>query len=173
MLTGGDTQGAVVIANTAIVASSARPAHPGEYISIFCTGLGAVTNQPATGAAPSQLSQTIATPSVKIGTLDAAVSFSGLAPGFVGLYQVNVQVPANAPAGRARAALDHHRRRAIQRGHLRDRAVVIYHREDRRLAAVWRRSDRASFRIQHQVGRVWRQLARAPNWKHRPPCRPE
>jgi uncharacterized protein (TIGR03437 family) len=30
MLTGGDTQGAVVIANTAIVASSARPAHPGE-----------------------------------------------------------------------------------------------------------------------------------------------
>ena len=29
------------------------------------------------------------------------VSFSGLAPGFVGLYQVNVQVPANAPVGDA------------------------------------------------------------------------
>jgi len=29
----------------------------------------------------------------------ASVMFSGLAPGFVGLYQVNAQVPAGAPAG--------------------------------------------------------------------------
>jgi uncharacterized protein (TIGR03437 family) len=29
------------------------------------------------------------------------VIFSGLAPGFVGLYQVNVQVPAAAPSGAA------------------------------------------------------------------------
>jgi uncharacterized protein (TIGR03437 family) len=27
------------------------------------------------------------------------VTFAGLAPGWVGLYQVNVQVPANAPVG--------------------------------------------------------------------------
>jgi uncharacterized protein (TIGR03437 family) len=27
------------------------------------------------------------------------VSFSGLTPGFIGLYQVNVQVPADAPPG--------------------------------------------------------------------------
>jgi uncharacterized protein (TIGR03437 family) len=31
----------------------------------------------------------------------AYVSFAGLAPGWVGLYQVNVQVPANAPVGDA------------------------------------------------------------------------
>ena len=31
----------------------------------------------------------------------AQVSFSGLAPGAVGLYQVNVQVPVGAPAGDA------------------------------------------------------------------------
>jgi uncharacterized protein (TIGR03437 family) len=31
--------------------------------------------------------------------LPAAVVFSGLAPGFVGLYQVNLQGPAEAPAG--------------------------------------------------------------------------
>jgi uncharacterized protein (TIGR03437 family) len=31
----------------------------------------------------------------------ATVSFSGLAPGFFGLYQVNVQVPQNAPVGSA------------------------------------------------------------------------
>ncbi|MCH8268298.1 MAG: hypothetical protein IH846_12330 [Acidobacteria bacterium] len=29
------------------------------------------------------------------------VRSSGLAPGFVGLYQVNVQVPSNAPTGEA------------------------------------------------------------------------
>ncbi len=36
-----------------------------------------------------------------IGGIPATVSFSGLAPGFVGLYQVNVEVPANAPVGDA------------------------------------------------------------------------
>jgi uncharacterized protein (TIGR03437 family) len=29
------------------------------------------------------------------------VSFSGLVPGLVGLYQINLQVPANAPIGDA------------------------------------------------------------------------
>jgi uncharacterized protein (TIGR03437 family) len=38
---------------------------------------------------------------VTIGGVPARVTFSGLAPGFVGLYQVNVQVPPGAPAGDA------------------------------------------------------------------------
>ena len=29
----------------------------------------------------------------------ARVAFAGLAPGFVGLYQVNAQVPASSPSG--------------------------------------------------------------------------
>jgi len=97
----GDPQGAVVIANTAILASAARPAHPGEYVSIFCTGLGAVTNQPPTGvpAPSSPPAATVATPTVRIGDVDVVLSFSGLAPGFVGLYQVNVGIPSNAPIG--------------------------------------------------------------------------
>jgi uncharacterized protein (TIGR03437 family) len=97
----GGTQGAVVISNTAVLASPARAAHPGEYVSIYCTGLGAVTNQPATGypAPASPLAATIETPTVKIGGIAATVRFSGLAPGFVGLYQVDVQVPADAPTG--------------------------------------------------------------------------
>ncbi len=40
-------------------------------------------------------------PTVTIGDVPAVVNFSGLAPGFVGLYQVNVEVPANAPTGEA------------------------------------------------------------------------
>jgi trimeric autotransporter adhesin len=78
------------------------PAVRGSYVSIYCTGLGDVTNRPANGApAPpgAPYSETLVTPTVTIGGVPATVSFSGLAPNYVGLYQVNVQVPANAPAG--------------------------------------------------------------------------
>ena len=37
---------------------------------------------------------TLSTPIVSVGGASAPVTFSGLAPGFVGLYQVNIQVPA-------------------------------------------------------------------------------
>jgi len=103
-------QAAVLIAGTtSIVAplgafAGSRPAQTGEYITIYCTGLGAVTNQPATGAlsASSPLSYTSGSAvTVSIGGINAPVSFSGLAPGFLGLYQVNVQVPAKSPTGPA------------------------------------------------------------------------
>jgi uncharacterized protein (TIGR03437 family) len=99
----GTGQGAILLANSDVLAApagsvpgrAAQPATPGGHITIFCTGLGDVTNRPESGTAASgdPLSRTIATPSVSIGGLPATVSFSGLAPGFVGLYQVNVQVP--------------------------------------------------------------------------------
>jgi uncharacterized protein (TIGR03437 family) len=80
----------------------ARPANPGEYVSIYCTGLGDVTNRPANGAAAPggpTYSETVLKPTVTIGGMQAIVTYSGLAPGYVGLYQVNVQVPANATPG--------------------------------------------------------------------------
>jgi uncharacterized protein (TIGR03437 family) len=62
-----------------------------------------VTHQPATGAPASSgtLSQTTNTVTVAIGNVPATVPFAGLAPGYVGLYQVNVLVPATAPVGDA------------------------------------------------------------------------
>lgn len=45
------------------------------------------------------LSWTILPVSVKIGGVEATVLFSGLAPGFTGLYQVNVLVPSGVPTG--------------------------------------------------------------------------
>ena len=105
----GTGQGAVLIAGTATLAApsgsipgtDSRPARQGEYLIIYCIGLGQVTNQPASGfpARPDPLSQTPETPVVTIGGIPATVSFGGLAPGFVGLYQVNVQVPGNVPSG--------------------------------------------------------------------------
>jgi uncharacterized protein (TIGR03437 family) len=47
------------------------------------------------------LVSTAVLPTATIGGQPAVVLFSGLAPGFVGLYQVNVTVPANAPSGSA------------------------------------------------------------------------
>jgi uncharacterized protein (TIGR03437 family) len=54
-----------------------------------------VTGKPAstTSLQPTTPQQATAT----IGSVPAPVSFSGLTPGFTGLYQVNVQIPANVP----------------------------------------------------------------------------
>jgi len=107
----GTGQGAVLIAATGEIAAplgsiagrTARPVKRGEFLSIYCTGLGPVANQPVNGAASpaNPLPTTMNTPAVTIGGATAPVSFSGLAPGFVALYQVNVQVPDNAPTGSA------------------------------------------------------------------------
>ena len=47
----------------------------------------------------SPLYLTVLTPSVTIGGQPPTVVFSGLGPGYSGLYQVDVQIPANAPSG--------------------------------------------------------------------------
>ncbi len=94
-------QGAIENVAGAVVDSNS-PAHAGDYILIFATGLGMVTKQPATGAvalAAPLLSNLIVYPSATIGGVSAPVSFAGLAPGYIGLYQVNVQVPQGVAAG--------------------------------------------------------------------------
>jgi uncharacterized protein (TIGR03437 family) len=96
----GTGQGAILDSSYHLVDSS-NPATDGTTtILIYCTGLGPVTNQPATGSpAPSSpLAKTTAPPTVTIGGTPASVSFSGLAPGYVGLYQVNALV-LSAPPG--------------------------------------------------------------------------
>jgi uncharacterized protein (TIGR03437 family) len=86
--------------NYAII-NSANPARRNHTIQVFMNGLGPVDNQPATGEAAkaSPLSRTLATVTATIGGVTANVSFSGLAPGFEGLNQVNIDVPAGAPTG--------------------------------------------------------------------------
>jgi uncharacterized protein (TIGR03437 family) len=83
------------------VVNAANPARRGQAVQLYANGLGPVTNQPASGdPAPSApLAQTTSPAVVTIGGQQAAVSFSGLAPGFAGLYQVNVVVPDGVSAG--------------------------------------------------------------------------
>jgi uncharacterized protein (TIGR03437 family) len=105
----GTGQGAIQIANTTTFAApagsiqGASPAHIGDYLTIYCTGLGDVTNRPANGVASptSPLAQTLLTATATVGGIAAPVTFSGLTPGFVALYQVNVQVPPGVATGNA------------------------------------------------------------------------
>jgi uncharacterized protein (TIGR03437 family) len=81
--------------------TASNPASAGDALLIFCTGLGTVSPTVAAGAATpaSPLSHTDNPVTVTIGGQSATVLFAGLAPGFVGLYQVNVTVPKGiAPA---------------------------------------------------------------------------
>lgn len=81
--------------------SSSNPARRGQVAQLYVNGLGAVNNTPRSGqVSPSNpLASTNATPEVRIGGRVAQLLFSGLAPGIVGLYQVNVIVPNDAPTG--------------------------------------------------------------------------
>jgi uncharacterized protein (TIGR03437 family) len=78
-----------------------HPAVRGQTIAIFVNGLGPVSNTPGSGdpSGAQNLSQTPVLASVTIGGANAQVVFSGLTPGVVGLYQVNVTVPAGIAAG--------------------------------------------------------------------------
>jgi uncharacterized protein (TIGR03437 family) len=84
---------------TLIAAGS--PLAPGEYAFLYATGLGDVTNPPPTGsgALASPLSVARATVEVLIGERSCPVQFAGLAPGLVGVFQINFQAPAGIPGG--------------------------------------------------------------------------
>src|SRR5271157_1326880 len=94
---GGNNFGVILHANYQL-ADTGHPVKAPETVLIYCTGLGAVHSPPADGAA-AVAQTTVATPTVTIGGVPGTVAFSGLAPGFAGLNQVNVVIPQGVPSG--------------------------------------------------------------------------
>jgi uncharacterized protein (TIGR03437 family) len=104
----GSGAGVVTNAITAQLIDASNPATASDYLTLYCTGLGALVGpngetEPANGAAapPNLLYQTTANVTATIGGVSAPVTFAGLTPGLAALYQVNVQVPSGVTPGGA------------------------------------------------------------------------
>jgi uncharacterized protein (TIGR03437 family) len=82
------------------VNSQSNPAMVGTYISLYGTGVGNVPGAPPDGQAPTGPVPAPRAPTVFIfpeTITGSAVQYSGLAPGLVGVWQINVQIPSDLP----------------------------------------------------------------------------
>ena len=100
---------AAVHATTGALINSANPAQPGEYISLFLTGLGPVSPTITDGGLgpsnPLSFADLYSAGNLQVlfndygnnGSVGNAgtIQFAGLAPSLAGLYQINVQVPTS------------------------------------------------------------------------------
>jgi uncharacterized protein (TIGR03437 family) len=103
-------QGQAVVLNSDYTLNSdfdtlpaSRPEASGKFVIIYATGIGNTNPLVADGqAAPaSPLAVATDTTTVTIGGVSAQVLFSGLAPGFVGLWQINAVLPESLPTNLA------------------------------------------------------------------------
>lgn len=67
-----------------------NPAQRGQFVSVYCTGLGATVLK-------GGLQTASATPALIVNGTTVQPLFAGLVAGFVGLYQINVTIPSNLP----------------------------------------------------------------------------
>jgi uncharacterized protein (TIGR03437 family) len=77
-----------------------NPAKPGDTIIVFAAGLGSTNPSVDAGStAPSTVLAVAANPvSATVGGESAQVSYAGLAPGLVGIYQINLVIAPDLPA---------------------------------------------------------------------------
>jgi len=94
---------AIAAPATASIGYPAAPIPRGTSAFFYVNGLGAMTPQVSDGSgsclASNGLCNANAQPQVSIGGISAPVAFAGQAPGFPGVYQVNIMVPQSAPTG--------------------------------------------------------------------------
>jgi uncharacterized protein (TIGR03437 family) len=98
----GISGGAMRHLNGTLVSSTA-PASRGEFISVYLTGLGAVSPAVQDGAAaPGQEPFPRMTGPIAVyvgGQQTPTPQYAGLAPTFAGLYQLNIQIPSAVSSG--------------------------------------------------------------------------
>jgi uncharacterized protein (TIGR03437 family) len=88
-------------AGTNIPADQDHPAVAGETLETYGIGLGAVSPSVDAGSpGPADPpARALVVPQVKVGNQNAKVAFAGLAPGLVGIDQVNIVVPSGLKSG--------------------------------------------------------------------------
>jgi uncharacterized protein (TIGR03437 family) len=99
----GTGQGSILRKEANVLAEPGTPAAAGEVITVYCTGLGAVTDLVEPGA-PSPVENPARVPAavqLTIGGRNAEILFAGLTPNTVGLYQVDAIVPEGITPGDA------------------------------------------------------------------------
>jgi uncharacterized protein (TIGR03437 family) len=91
----------VVRSSNGLLVTPSNPIHRGDDITIYATGMGTTVPAVADGAAAptTPLAQLQTYPAVALGGIPLEVTFAGLAPGQVGVYQVNARVGIGAPLG--------------------------------------------------------------------------
>jgi uncharacterized protein (TIGR03437 family) len=84
------------------------PAKPGDVVTLWGTGFGPTNpDPPADQAVPvSPLPNMTTTPTIRVGGITAQYLGGALSPGAVGLYQINVRLPANLPDGDLKLEID-------------------------------------------------------------------
>ena len=93
--------GCSIVPQPSTCAFKAFPARVGDLVIIYAGGLGPIDTVLATGAAPTTVVRTTTTPTLLVNNVPAApVGFSGMAPGYPGIYQINATIP-QVPAGNA------------------------------------------------------------------------
>jgi uncharacterized protein (TIGR03437 family) len=85
-----------------VAAVGASGTKPGDYVTIYGTGFGATSPLFFAGDLPDRAAAVTALVSVTLGGRPLAESdilYAGVTPGFAGLYQLNIRIPADAPDG--------------------------------------------------------------------------
>ena len=75
------------------------PARPGDVVIALMTGNGPLESAVPTGRATADYIPTRHQPVVMVGGTEAAVDYSGSAPGMVGIYRVDFILPRTLPSG--------------------------------------------------------------------------
>lgn len=97
---GSSSSYAVIVKPDGSVAGPSNPASRGSTVVMYLTGLGTTSPALSTGqSGPVPPATTNYIPVVTLNGVSAPVGFSGIAPGFIGLDQINFTIPTDAPVG--------------------------------------------------------------------------
>jgi len=89
-----NSDGSLAVKNGTFAGATTAAAKPGDVLILWGTGFGPTTPPVAAGIQVPADKLYSVTATVKIGTTDVQVFGAALSPGYAGLYQIAIQVPA-------------------------------------------------------------------------------